>query len=356
MRTASSVATRNRFLPDLALPTALDSSVNPGLAFCLSGSTAASGCTLVRSGGSGVATAFFAGVAALINQKERSPRQSAPSLYATSRINGVFNDVAQGTAQLPCVPGSSGCNASGLIGYAAGSGYDLATGLGVPDVQKLVTELAKPQVTGATPTITLSISPAQANNTYNPSALVTFTAKVVDPTDAGIPTGTANLYNSTNYDVLTADFPLTSSGSATSGSSATIGPMELSNLYNYSGPGAYHSRRPLQRRLHLPRRGFRLSFDRHYGAEPDRPHGDAFNEFTGAGLKHHSDCHRRRRCQRSTGGQRSTFRRRHSLRQWHGTQSRGALHHGRRHKCGLYTHCLRDHEFDCCQLSGRQQL
>ena len=31
-----------------------------------------------------------------------------------------------------------------------------------------------------------------------------------------------------------ANFPLTSSGSATTGSSATIGPMELSNLYNYS--------------------------------------------------------------------------------------------------------------------------
>ncbi len=237
MATASSFAT-HRFLPDLTLPTALDSTMNPGLAFCLSGSTAASGCTLMRSGGSGVATAFFAGVAALINQKNGVQGNLPPSFYATSRINGVFNDVAQGTAQLTCVPGSSGCNATGLIGYAAGSGYDLATGLGVPDVQKLVTALAKPQVTGATPTITLSISPVQANHIYNPSALVTFTATVVDPTDAGIPTGTANLYNSTNYDVLTANFPLTSSGSATTGSSATIGPMELSNLYNYSGPGA----------------------------------------------------------------------------------------------------------------------
>ena len=236
---AGTATASHRSLPDLTLPTALDSGVNPGLAFCLSGSSTTSGCTLVRSGGSGVATAFFAGVAALINQKNGVQGNLPPSLYATSHINGVFNDVTQGTAQLTCVPGSSGCNANGLIGYAAGSGYDLATGLGVPDVQKLVTELAKPQVTGATPTITLSISPAQANHIYNPSALVTFTATVVDPTDAGIPTGTADLYNSTNYDVFTADFPLTSNGSATTGSSATIGPMELSNLYNYSGPGAY---------------------------------------------------------------------------------------------------------------------
>ncbi|MDR3754889.1 MAG: protease pro-enzyme activation domain-containing protein [Terracidiphilus sp.] len=231
-----SAAANHRLLPDLALPTALDSSTNLGLAFCLSGSAAASGCTLMRSGGSGVATAFFAGVAALINQKNGVQGNLAPSLYAASR---AFNDVAQGTAKLACVPGSSGCDVSGLIGYAAGSGYDLATGLGVPDVEKLVTELAKPLVTGATPTITLSVSPVQANHIYNPSALVTFTATVIDPTASGIPTGTANLYDTTNYDVLTPNFPLTSSGSATKGSSANIGPLQLSSLYNYSGPQTY---------------------------------------------------------------------------------------------------------------------
>jgi hypothetical protein len=237
LATASAAATHSRFLPDLALPTALDSSVNLGLAFCLSDSAAPSGCTLVRSGGSGVATAFFAGVAALINQKNGVQGNLGPSLYATSR---AFNDVAQGTSKLACVPGSSGCDATGLIGYAAGSGYDLATGLGVPDVEKLVTELAKPLVTGATPTITLSITPVQANHTYNPSALVTFTVRVVDPTAAGIPTGTANLYDTTNYDVLTPNFALTSSGSATTGSSVAIGPLELSSLYNYSGPETYN--------------------------------------------------------------------------------------------------------------------
>ena len=41
-----SAAANHRLLPDLALPTALDSTTNPGLAFCLSGSAAASGCTL----------------------------------------------------------------------------------------------------------------------------------------------------------------------------------------------------------------------------------------------------------------------------------------------------------------------
>jgi subtilase family serine protease len=184
-----SAAANHRLLPDLALPTALDSTTNPGLAFCLSSSATASGCMPMRSGGSGVATAFFAGVAALINQKNGVQGNLAPSLYATSR---AFNDVAQGTAKLVCVPGSPGCDATGLIGYAAGSGYDLATGLGVPNVEKLVTELAKPLVTGATPTITLSVAPASVNHTYNPSTLVTFTATVVDPAGAGRPPGPAH--------------------------------------------------------------------------------------------------------------------------------------------------------------------
>lgn len=239
--TPSGLATSSHYrsLPDLTLPTALDSAINPGLAFCLSGSSATTGCTLVRSGGSGVATAFFAGVAALINQKNGVQGSLAPSLYATSHVSGVFNDVAQGTAQLACVPGSSGCDANGLIGYPAGSGYDLATGLGVPDVQKLVTELAKPQALGSAPSMTLSISPTQSNNTYNPSALVTFTARVFDPSAAGIPSGGVDLYDTTNLDVLTPLTTLNSTGSANTGSTATIGPIEMSSFYNYSGPQSF---------------------------------------------------------------------------------------------------------------------
>ena len=104
----------------------------------------------MRSGGSGAATAIFAGVAALIDQKYGAQGNLAPGLYATSQsaaAKGAFNDVEQGTAQLPCVPGSSGCGANGLIGYTAASGYDLATGLGVPDVQKLVNHFATPAAT-----------------------------------------------------------------------------------------------------------------------------------------------------------------------------------------------------------------
>jgi hypothetical protein len=100
----------------------------------------------VRSGGSGVAAAYFSGIAALIDQKNGAQGNLTPSLYATGRIGSVFNDVTQGAAKLACTPGSSGCDASGQIGFAAGSGYDLATGLGVPDVRKLVTTFRTPDL------------------------------------------------------------------------------------------------------------------------------------------------------------------------------------------------------------------
>jgi hypothetical protein len=243
LTTGGITVTRNRFLPDLALPTAIDSGFNPGLAFCFSSATvssgASTGCTLVRSGGSSVATAIFAGVAALIDQKYGAQGNLAPSLYATSRTGGVFNDVQQGTAQLHCAAGSAGCGTGGQIGYTAALGYDLATGLGVPDVQQLVNRFASPAVTGVTPSISLTVSPVQANNTYNPSTLVTFTARVVDPTGAGIPGGTVTISDLSNYDILTPDATLVSSGSTASGSKATF-TLALSGFFNYSGPRTYN--------------------------------------------------------------------------------------------------------------------
>ncbi len=102
------------------------------------------------------------------------------------------------------------------------------------------------------PTVTLSISPAQANNTYNPSAIVTITAKVVDPTGAGIPTGIVALYNSANYDELTP-FPLASTGAPV----LAVPRSSISELSSFTTtrPGGVQPRRLLQRRRHLHRRG-----------------------------------------------------------------------------------------------------
>jgi hypothetical protein len=197
----------------VALPTAIDSGVNHGLAFCLGESSASSGCTLARSGGSSAASAIFAGIGALVAQKYGAQGNLTPNLYALSRLNGIFEDVQQGSAQLKCVAGSPGCGATGLIGYTAGTGYDLATGLGAVNAQELVNHWATPDATGAAVTVSIGISPVQVNSIYNPAAQVTLTS-TVDPVKAGpTPTGTITFFNMATSAALSSASTVTLDGS-----------------------------------------------------------------------------------------------------------------------------------------------
>ncbi len=180
-----------RLLPDIALPTAADGGSNRGLVFCLGSPAGGSECHAVRSGGSAVAVALFAGVAAVIAQKNGPQGNLAPQLYELSRRNGVFDDVQAGSARLFCAPGSSGCDASGQIGFTAAAGYDMATGLGSVNAQSLLNEWAKAAAVGtAAASVALSVTPTVPNTTYNPTAQITLTANVVSQTGGATPTGT----------------------------------------------------------------------------------------------------------------------------------------------------------------------
>jgi hypothetical protein len=232
-----------RLLPDLVLPSAIDTGVNPGLAFCLSASAASSGCTLVRSGGSSAATALFAGIAALVAEKNGAQGNLAPNLYALSRIKGIFDDVQQGSAKLWCEAGSPGCGSTGQIGFSAAAGYDLATGLGAVNAQALVNEWndAVPTGTGAV-TVTLAVSPTEPNSTYNPTASITLKASVVSGTSGPTPTNTVTFYDtSTGQALSTSPSALDSSGNA----SLTVAGVFASGGNNveaiYNGDSNYES-------------------------------------------------------------------------------------------------------------------
>ena len=184
-----------RLMPDIALPTALDSGVNRGLAFCLGAAapaaTGAVACNPVRAGGSAAAAALFAGIAALIAEKNGPQGNLAPRLYQLSRLSGIFDDVQQGNARLFCATGSPGCDASGQIGFEAAAGFDLATGLGSVNAEKLVNEWARAEATGTGAAgVMLSVTPTVANTTYNPTAQITLTANVISLTGGASPTGT----------------------------------------------------------------------------------------------------------------------------------------------------------------------
>ena len=237
----------SRLMPDVALPAAIDTGVNHGLVFCLGGNGIEAGgavpCKAVRAGGSAAAAALFAGVAAIVAEKNGAQGNVAPRLYQLSRRSGIFEDVQQGNARLACTAASAGCDASGQIGFDAAAGYDLASGLGSVDAQKLVTEWATPEATGTGATsVVLTVSPMALNNTYNPSAQITFSASVSSLTGGAMPTGTVTFSDATTNGAITvggAAVTLDSSGKAsvTVNSGLPVGGNNVTA--QYSGDATY---------------------------------------------------------------------------------------------------------------------
>lgn len=199
-------------------------------------------------GGTSAATPTFAAIIALINQV-KGPRQgnAAYALYNTYNIakatpgqicnsssftspspsnTCVFYDITKGNVSVACVGGSPNCsnpssaaNQFGLMAtarggttpaYMAGSGYDLATGLGSVNVGNLITAWTAPSATVFT--VTLNTLPASitvgqtvtVSGTVAPStstgvvALENAATGVIVPADAGTNTGvSAGSYNFT---------------------------------------------------------------------------------------------------------------------------------------------------------------
>lgn len=150
----------------------------------------------VPSGGTSASSPSFAGVVALLNQylvtQGVLPAPGLgnvnPTLYRLAQTaTNVFHDITQGNNMVPCAAGSPGC-VNGLLGFTAGPGYDLATGLGSIDIYQLVTQWSQPAANtsimltpsstsiafGASVQLTAAVVPA-AGSTAVPAGTVTFT-------------------------------------------------------------------------------------------------------------------------------------------------------------------------------------
>ena len=133
----------HRDVPDLALASSIQ---NTGYIYCYNGScTSGFGTTPAISGGTTAAVPAFAGVTALLVQQSGLRLGLLnTNLYSLAAISGnAFHDITGGTNQVACAGGSPGCPATtasttGVFGYSAGVGYDLATGWGSIDANNLV--------------------------------------------------------------------------------------------------------------------------------------------------------------------------------------------------------------------------
>ena len=144
-----------RDIPDLSLNAGVN---HDGYVFCSSDQDAGvtTNCSegfldvtktnLSVAGGTSFGAPILAGVAALMNQitGARGLGNLNPRLYALALTapNG-FHDITTGDNKQPCMAGSKDCPIGGSIGYSAGIGYDQVTGLGTPDVQRLLSAIVE---------------------------------------------------------------------------------------------------------------------------------------------------------------------------------------------------------------------
>ncbi len=150
---------------------------------CVNGFRSSNG-GLTVVGGTSAGAPAFAGVVAILNQLSNSAQGNVnPKLYAfAASAPSAFHDITSGGNQVPCQIGTLNCP-SGSMGYAAGEGYDQATGLGSLDVANLLAEWVP--ISATLP------STSTPDPTATPTPISQPAAGVLQPISTLMPTPTA---------------------------------------------------------------------------------------------------------------------------------------------------------------------
>lgn len=163
--------------------------------------------TITEVGGTSASAPAMAGILALVEQKngvylgqvnytlyQLAARDSLSSCNATTITDPtqasscVFHDITSGSNSVSCTSGSPNCGTNGyLTDYAAGEGYDLATGLGSVDATNLANLWNSAADTPSTTTF------AMPTTTATHGQPLSFTASVAPASGTGVPTGDISL-------------------------------------------------------------------------------------------------------------------------------------------------------------------
>ena len=236
-----------RLVPDVAL---YSSPSFPGYLFCTSdqsdwvkasstGPAQAASCNsgfrdgtsggqyLTIAGGTSFATPIFAGMLALINQKQEwteGQGQANTTFYKLAAQTGA-SCPASGPATPGCMfhdvtSGNNNCNAGATYcgtttgGFSAGTGYDMVTGLGSVDLANLLGAGAWPVNAAPLLATTTTVSAASTSPDVSTNDVVTIT--VAEAPGTGTPTGTVNL-------------SIDGSGTGYGASGSSVTPVTLTN-------------------------------------------------------------------------------------------------------------------------------
>jgi subtilase family serine protease len=236
----------SRDVPDVSLNAAAqhDGYVVCSQNSCTNGFLSSNGQANVFGGTSFVSPAL-AGILALVEQKLGTGALGniGPTLYGLANgptASSIFHDIITGNNSVPCSQGTPNCPSGGSIGYNAGTGYDLATGLGSLDVNMLVTNWASATPTGTGSTIGAGLTTTTVTTTNQLCAVSTSTIPLtvtVTGTSATTPTGTIQFFVD-NKPVGTPQALPSGSGTLTFGlstSTITSGGHTISAVYSGDG-------------------------------------------------------------------------------------------------------------------------
>ena len=261
----------NRNVPDVSL-FASNGFNGTGYIICQSDVTGSChltpGSEISAFGGTSVSSPAFAGIMALINQKTGERQGNANYVFykmaatasnscdsntvpKTGANHCIFYDIPTGsTIAMPCVAGSPNCSTKTtgdqfgvLNGFEAGSGYDLATGLGSVNVENLVNQWSTyaGQFKG-TKFSSFTLGPP-ATITHGQSIPVA--ATVVPQSGTGTPTGTitliANTGSSPNNQQAAQQLLTLANGSLPANSNTTLlpGGAGYAVTAHYSGDSTF---------------------------------------------------------------------------------------------------------------------
>ncbi len=294
-----------RDLPDISLFAAAGFKSNSFYTVCEAdqgGSCLSPNFFFLGVGGTSSSAPAFAGIMSLV-VNQQGARQGNPDyvLYAlaskqvttpptggcnsTSNPNTAsctFYDVTLGNNSVPCLTGSLNCvssggeygvieSPSGTIAFDAGTGYDLATGLGTINVSNLISNWSS--VAGnfmpTTTTLCLVAAPALGTSCATPPAAVTIThgqqvnglvkvmnggnpipasnsatkAEIVSLIGSGgnLPGGTAgvDVFTSSNYNLSNVNVEFLTSGSAPIVTNGLVGGTSYTVKAHYAGDGTF---------------------------------------------------------------------------------------------------------------------